>query len=90
MNNINISGIKIFPISNGIGGCIGVAQFILNGVIKLTGVKLFNKNGKFFIVYPRNTSNKYKRSYFYPLNGETAKYITDSIHDAYNNLKVEA
>ena len=45
MNNINISGIKIFPISNGIGGCIGVAQFILNGVIKLTGVKLFNKNG---------------------------------------------
>jgi DNA-binding cell septation regulator SpoVG len=85
-NNITITAVNVHPISNGIANCIGIAQFIINDCVKVTGVKLFqSKNGsKRWIVYPRNNGNKQKKSYFYPLNDETASYILAEISKAYD------
>lgn len=77
MNNLTITSTKILPISNGIGGCVAIAQVVLNDAIKLTGLKLVENDGKRYITYPRNLSNKQKKSYFYPINENTADFIAN-------------
>ena len=89
-NNITITAVNVHPISNGIANCIGIAQFIINDCVKVTGVKLFQSKhtGKRWIVYPRNNGNKQKKSYFYPLNDETATYILTEISKAYDAANI--
>jgi hypothetical protein len=85
-NDITITAVNVHPISNGIANCIGIAQFIINDCVKVTGVKLFQSKhtGKRWIIYPRNNGNKQKKSYFYPLNDDTAAYILEEISKAYD------
>lgn len=85
MNNLTITSTSILPIDNGIGGCVAIAQFVLNDTIKLTGVKLMERNGKRFITYPRNMSNKQKKSYVYPLNQDAAEFIANRLWADYDN-----
>lgn len=85
MNNLTITSTSILPIENGIGGCVAIAQLILNDAIKLTGIKLMDRNGKRFISYPRNMGNKQKKSYFYPLNGDVSAFIADRLWADFDN-----
>ena len=84
MENLTITSTKILPIDNGIGGCVAIAQMTFNDAIKLTGIKLIEKNGKRTIVYPRNMSNKQKKSYFFPVNKEMATVINDRLWTDYD------
>jgi DNA-binding cell septation regulator SpoVG len=83
MNNLTITSTNILPIENGIGGCVALAQVILNDAIKLTGLKLVENNGKRYITYPRNTSNKQNKSYFYPIDQEVAGFICNRLWSDY-------
>ena len=84
MDKLTITSTKILPIENGIGGCVAIAQMTFNDAFKLTGIKLVEKNGKRNIVYPRNMSNKQKKSYFFPVNKETASFINDRLWADYD------
>lgn len=85
MENITITSTKILPIENGIGGCVAIAQMTLNDAFKLTGIKLIEKNGHRNVFYPRNMSNKHKKSYFFPLNKDIATYINDRLWKDYDS-----
>ncbi len=85
MNNLTITSTKILPINEGIGGCVAIAQVTFNDAFKVTGIKLVEANGKRFVAYPRNLSNKQKKSYFYPVNKETADFISDRLWADYDN-----
>lgn len=85
MENLTITSTKILPIDNGIGGCVGIAQLTFNDAIKLTGIKLVDNNGKRNVVYPRNMSNKQKKSYFFPVNQEMAAFISDRLWADYDS-----
>lgn len=84
MNSLTITSTKILPIDNGIGGCCAIAQVVINDAIKLTGIKLIKNNEKRYISYPRNMSNKQKKSYFYPLNSEVGDMIADRLWADYD------
>lgn len=85
MNNLTITSTSILLIENGIGGCVAIAQLTLCDAIKLTGIKLMERNGKRFITYPRNMSNKQKKSYFYPLNNEASDFIANRLWADFDN-----
>ena len=85
MDKLTITSTKILPINNGIGGCVAIAQLTFNDAFKLTGIKLVEKNGKRNVVYPRNMSNKQKKSYFFPVNKEIASYINESLWRDYDS-----
>lgn len=85
MKNLEITDTKILPISNGIGGCVAIAQIILNDAIKLTGIKMIDNGGKRYISYPRNLSNKQKKAFFYPISTEVANFIADALWAVYDN-----
>lgn len=84
MNSLTITSTKILPIENGIGGCVAIAQLVLNDALKLTGIKLIDNGEKRYITYPRNMSNKQKKSYFYPLNTEIAEMISTRLWADYD------
>lgn len=84
MNNFTITSTKILPIENGIGGCVAIAQVVINDAFKLTGIKLIENNGKRYVTYPRNTSNKQKKSYFYPLNSDVGDFFSSRLWADYD------
>lgn len=84
--NIQITSTHILPIENGLGGCVGIAQVVINDAIKLTGLKLIEKNGKRFVSYPRNSSNKQKRAFCYPVTAEVGNYFSDTLWAEYDRL----
>lgn len=82
--NLEITKINVLPIE-GFKHCVGIVQLELNGCFRLTGIKLFlnEETGKYYVEYPRNTSNKQKRCYFYPTNPETTDAFLVAIVDEY-------
>ena len=87
MENITITSTKILPIENGKGGCVAIAQLVINDALKLTGVKLIDNGGSKFISYPRNNSNKLKKSFFYPVDKNIAEFISNRLWADYEALK---
>ena len=79
MSNLTITSTKILPISNGKGGCVAIAQLVFNDALKLTGIKLIDNGSHRYISYPRNMSNKQKKSYFYPLNNDASDFIAERL-----------
>jgi DNA-binding cell septation regulator SpoVG len=73
------------PIENGKGGCVAIAQLVFNDALKVTGIKLIENGSNRFVAYPRNMSNKQKKSYFFPVNKETAAFINDRLWADYDN-----
>lgn len=86
MSNLTITSTKILPISNGKGGCVAIAQLVFNDSLKLTGIKLIDNGSHRYISYPRNMSNKQKKSFFFPVNKEIAESINDRLWADYNKL----
>jgi DNA-binding cell septation regulator SpoVG len=86
MKNLEITSCNILPIENGKGGCVAVASVILNNAIKLTGLKLIAANGEKYISYPRNFSNKHKKSFCYPITVEATNYVRDTLWEKYNEV----
>ena len=86
MSNLTITSTKILPISNGKGGCVAIAQLVFNDSLKLTGIKLIDNGEHRYISYPRNMSNKQKKSFFFPVNKEIAESINDRLWEDFNKL----
>ena len=70
MSNLTITSTQILPISNGKGGCVAIAQLVFNDALKVTGIKLIDNGEKRWISYPRNMSNKQKKSFFFPIHNQ--------------------
>lgn len=86
--NLEITKINVFPIE-GFKNCIAIVQLEINGCFRLTGIKLFYNadTNRYYVEYPRNTSNKQHRCYFYPTNNETTEAFVDAIVKAYEENK---
>lgn len=87
MENLTITSTKILPIENGKGGCVAIAQLVLNDALKLTGIKLIDNGSSRFISYPRNMSNKQKKSYFFPVSKDVADKINERLWEDYSKLE---
>jgi DNA-binding cell septation regulator SpoVG len=87
MSELTITSTKILPIENGKGGCVAIAQLVFNDALKVTGIKLIENGSNRFVAYPRNMSNKQKKSYFFPINKEMAETISNRLWDDFKNLE---
>jgi DNA-binding cell septation regulator SpoVG len=87
MSELTITSTKILPIENGKGGCVAIAQLVFNDALKVTGIKLIENGTNRFVAYPRNMSNKQKKSYFFPINKEMAETISNRLWDDFKNLE---
>ena len=86
MSNLTITSTQILPISNGKGGCVAIAQLVFNDALKVTGIKLIDNGEKRWISYPRNMSNKQKKSFFFPIHNDIAETINTRVWEDYNAL----
>lgn len=67
-------------------GCVAIAQVTINDAIKLTGIKLVENKGNRYVSYPRNMSNKNKKSYFFPVNTDTSNLISERLWKDYDAI----
>lgn len=61
-----ITNVSVMPLKNGKFNCIAICQFTVDNTITITGLKLYEKNGARYLVFPKNVHNKKGMSYCQP------------------------
>jgi stage V sporulation protein G len=81
---MNVTEIKVFPYKNGDSKLRAFAHVVLNGALRLTGLKVVEGENGLFVAYP---SEKGKDGQFYdivhPTNRETRNVIQDAVLGSY-------
>jgi len=79
-STMNVTDIKVFPFKNGDGKFKAFAHIVLNGTLRLTGLKVVEGENGLFVGYP---SEKGKDGQFYdivhPVTRETRNMIQDAV-----------
>lgn len=82
---MKITQVKVYPYTKKkINGEVGIGQVVLDDMILLTGLKLIERNGKRFILYPVNYKNKQQLCFVQPIKKPIANSITEQLFNAYN------
>lgn len=81
---MKITQVKVYPYTKKkLNGEVGIGQVVLDDLILLTGLKLVERHGKRFILYPVNYKNKRQLCFVQPIKKNIADEITDKLFDAY-------
>jgi stage V sporulation protein G len=79
-STMNVTEIKVYPYKNGDGKFKGFAHIVLNGTLRLNGLKVLEGDNGLFVGYP---SEKGKDGQFYdivhPITRETRNVIQDAV-----------
>jgi len=82
---MKITQVKVYPYTKKkLNGEVGIGQVVLDDLILLTGLKLVERHGKRFILYPVNYKNKRQLCFVQPIKKNIADEITDKLFDAYS------
>lgn len=65
-------------------GLRGFAQVTLGGVLRLTGIKIFEgKKGDLYVSYPKNPKSKKNLCFMFPIEETFRNTLSDAILDAW-------
>lgn len=78
---MQITNIAIFPIDNSTTALKGFAQVTLDGVLRLTGIKIFEGDKGSYISYPKNPKSKQNLCFVFPTDKDLREQISDAILD---------
>lgn len=82
---MKITQVKVYPYTKKkLNGEVGIGQVVLDDLILLTGLKLVERHGKRFILYPVNYKNKRQLCFVQPIKKNIADEITAKLFTAYN------
>lgn len=82
---MKITQVKVYPyVKKKLNGEVGIGQVVLDDLILLTGLKLVERHGKRFILYPVNYKNKRQLCFVQPIKKNIADEITDKLFTAYS------
>ena len=83
---MKITAVNIFPIEDSTTSLKGFAQVTLDGVLRLTGIKIFEGETGSYISYPKNQKSKQNLCFVFPIDRELREHISDEIIDAYLDI----
>jgi stage V sporulation protein G len=78
---MQVTNIAIFPIDNSTTALKGFAQVTLDGVLRLTGIKIFEGDKGPYISYPKNPKSKQNLCFMFPTDKDLRESISDAILD---------
>lgn len=82
---MKITQVKVYPyIKKKPNGEVGIGQVVLDDLILLTGLKLVERHGKRFILYPINYKNKRQLCFVQPIKKNIADEITNKLFTVYS------
>jgi DNA-binding cell septation regulator SpoVG len=80
---MQVTNIAIFPIDNSTTALKGFAQVTLDGVLRLTGIKIFEGDKGPYISYPKNSKSKQNLCFMFPTDKDLREHISKEIIDEY-------
>lgn len=86
---MEITNIKIYPFKKKLRNIVAVCQISFDDELLVTGVELCERNGKYYIFYPKNPNNKHNLNFYQPRNKKFANYILDRVLNEYDSKKNE-
>lgn len=86
-NFMEITNVSVMPLKNGKFDCLAICQFTIDNAFIITGIKLYQKSNKFYIVFPKNIHNKKSMKYCHPVSDAIYQKVLDAILDAYMTQK---
>lgn len=84
---MEITDVKIYPFKKKLYNTIAVCQITFDNVLLITGAELCEKNGNYYIRYPKNPNNKRRLNYYQPKNKTFADYVLDRVLMEYNEYR---
>lgn len=84
---MKITKVKVYPYKNkSRTGAIGVGLIVIEHQLLLSGLELYERNGKRFIKFPKNEFNKHDLCYCQPTSQAFNSLITNALFKAYDEV----
>ena len=84
---MEITNVSVMPLKNGKFDCLAICQFTIDNAFIITGLKLYKKNEKFYVVFPKNIHNKKAMKYCHPVNDNIYQNVLNAILTEYQSMK---
>lgn len=84
---MEITNVSVMPLKNGKFDCLAICQFTIDNAFIITGLKLYKKNEKFYVVFPKNIHNKKAMKYCHPVSDEVYQKVLNAILTEYQSIK---
>jgi stage V sporulation protein G len=87
-NGLKITKISIYPVTQSEGRLRAVVRVVLNDMIQLTNMRIYDGSNGLFVSYPVEFTQKGEefRQIFYPVKKEFREYAEEEILDEYSNV----
>ena len=84
---MEITNVSVMPLKNGKFDCLAICQFTIDNAFIITGLKLYKKNEKFYVVFPKNIHNKKAMKYCHPVSDGVYQNVLNAILSEYQSMK---
>ena len=84
---MEITNVSVMPLKNGKFDCLAICQFTIDNAFIITGLKLYKKNEKFYVVFPKNIHNKKAMKYCHPVSDGVYQKVLNAILTEYQSMK---
>lgn len=84
---MEITNVSVMPLKNGKFDCLAICQFTIDNAFIITGLKLYKKNEKFYVVFPKNIHNKKAMKYCHPVSDGVYQNVLNAILTEYQSMK---
>lgn len=83
---MQITNVSVMPLTHGKFDCIAICQFTIENSFIITGLKLYEKNGKRYLVFPKNEHNRKQMKYCHPINDAVYNEVLMQVTNEYNRI----
>jgi DNA-binding cell septation regulator SpoVG len=84
---MEITNVSVMPLKNGKFDCLAICQITIDNAFIITGLKLYKKNEKFYVVFPKNIHNKKAMKYCHPVSDGVYQNVLNAILTEYQSMK---
>lgn len=81
---MKVTDVNIFAIEGSDTALKGFAQITLDGVLRLTGIKIFEGQNGLYVSYPKNSKSKQNLCFMFPTDRDLREQISDAILDEWD------
>ena len=76
---MKVTNVALYPIDGSTTALKAFAQVTLDGVLRLTGIKIFEGDNGPYISYPKNPKSKQSLCFMFPTDKALRDHISDEI-----------
>jgi len=88
IDGLKVTNVSIYPVSHSEGRLRAVVRVVLNDVLQLTNMRIYDGSNGLFVSYPVEFTQKGEefRQIFYPVRKDFREYVEDAVLEEYTHV----